>query len=80
MINVVVHVRAKTWEVKQLHQLFVDMGEKQSGVIEITDGSSPNTLSVTVKGSASCVYSVYSPFFNAENHLTESSVDGQTIG
>jgi hypothetical protein len=80
MLDIVVHVRTKTWEVKQLHQLLVDMGEKQSGAIEITDGPSPNTLSVTVKGSASCVYSVYSPFFNAENHLTESSVDGQTIG
>jgi len=80
MLDIVVQVRTKTWEVKQLHQLFLDMGEKQSGVIEITDGPSPNTLSVTVKGSASCVYSVYSPFFNAENHLTESTVDGQAVG
>ena len=80
MLEVVVRVLAKTWEVKQLHQLFGDMGEKQSGVIEITDGPSPKTLSVTVKGSASCVYSVYSPFFNVENHLTESRVDGQTVG
>lgn len=78
--EVSVRVPNKTWEIKQLEQLFEELGAKHGGVIEITEGARPKTLNVSVKGSASFVYSVYSPFFNAENYLQESSIDEQRVG
>lgn len=79
-VEVHVNVKSKTWEIKQLQQLFEELGSQDGGIIQMTDGDRPKTIKVTVRGNASFVYSVYSPFFNAENHLNEEKVEGQSIG
>ncbi len=78
--EVSVRVRTKTWEIKQLEQLFEELVGKHGGVIEVTENARPKTVNVTVQGSTSLVYSVYSPFFNADNHLQESTTDEQRVG